>query len=289
MSAIEQAKQAMDNCNAGLDQIKAMIKSNQALVEDFNKRHTAWQSKRDTANSNWNNNNTTRQNSQRDWDTKRDNIYNDKGNDRKVTGGAGCQSHADWCTNDFGTGWTDDGDENHAWENGNCCCRHHRRCKKTDQQRKDEANQQTKDEMGERPGDYNEPHFSETEPQPPSQNLTNINMTCCANVQNIIGSSVSQSNLDQQNSCASQLKQNYADAKVADAKAQAQATTDTKTNSADAQVIATKPTDAQVIATEPATNLPVSLSKNAITLLIVGMVVFCSSSSAGLLLLLESS
>ena len=195
--AIATAKLAMDNCNSGLDQIKAMIRSNQSLVDDFNSRHSAWESKRDTANALWNTKNTARQNDQSNWDNDYNNILRSKQQEVHNAGCGGCGTNPGCAS-----GWHESGHHGCGFWNGQC----ERECMQNDDTARNNARTQ---KGNNRPSNYNEPQFSDTEPTMPAENTTNVSIHCCSDVQNIIGSQITNSDLTQQNDCASKLKKDY--------------------------------------------------------------------------------
>lgn len=117
------------------------------------------------------------------------------------------------------------------------------------------------DAGGNRPSDYNEPRFSEERPNPPSQNQTLINIACCANTLSIVGSQVDSSNISQQNSC---LKDKLASVSAAE--------------------IAAKTTAKVNI--QGLTNPFKNIDQKYIIMVIVGIIIF-SSSSSGLLVILS--
>lgn len=192
--SVADAKAALEACQIGIDEAKALRLSNQVLVEFYNKNVKDVYTKREI----YQNAKKEREIKQTEWDNNRSRIYIAKGKERQSTRNGGCVSRESWCKNDYGDGWEDDGQIDH-WG-----CEKKRNCKKTHDTKINEAN----DEVGARPGNYNEPW-----PQDAAnvvQNNTAINISCCANVFNVVGSELSDNNIIQQNECLSTKKKELA-------------------------------------------------------------------------------
>ena len=204
MSA-EDAKIALKACEEGIALMKAQQKANQVLVDDYNKNLTAWEAKKSTADTTWASENSTRIKAQEQWDANVSAKAEEKRKDEQIWNNCAiwdetsAGKHTNWCVNDKGEGWY------HSGQAGQAGCPKGQgkgMCKKDDALRLREA----KSELGARPVNYQEPKFSETKPTTPSQNQTAINVACCANVLNVVGSDVTDSNIQQQNDCAKDLK-----------------------------------------------------------------------------------
>jgi len=185
---------ALDACKKGIALLTAQQKTNKALVDDYNTRLTAWEARRDAANTVRNANKTSRQNAQTDWDNRKQNHKNDALKERQNAGcGAcgtnpGCPSGWEWAGR-HGCGWGNMGCENE--------------CKRSDAEANAEANRRT---GGSRPEVYDDPPFSEGKPTESAQNQTPINIACCENTLNVIGSEVTETNITQQNECKADLE-----------------------------------------------------------------------------------
>ena len=190
--SVADAKAALKACEDGIALITAQQKSNQVLTDDYNDKLRAWESRRNAANNEWDRLNTQRQNSQRDWDNRFKDILR-RWADEKVNAGCGGCGTNPGCW----SGWREVGQHGCGWLNGQC----EHECRRNGDLAQSETFNQIKREKGDRPGDYNEPKFSEGKPEPPAQNLTSIDLACCANVSNIVGSQVDQTIINQQNNC----------------------------------------------------------------------------------------
>lgn len=200
--SVADAKAALDACQNGIALMTAQQKSNQVLVNDYNRRHLAWEARRNTANQVRNQNKINRQNAKDDWDNRRQNNKNEAANDRENAGCGLCGSNprcrADWA-------WV--GSHRCAWLGSQC----ENECRRTSENVEAEADRRT---GGSEPHVYDDPPFSEGEPAPSQQNTTPINISCCANVLNVVGSDVNQTQINQQNDCLSSKTQALADAKA---------------------------------------------------------------------------
>ena len=205
MSEVEDAKRALKACEDGIALITAQQKSNQALVDDYNKRTIEVVNAQNT----WGKNKKIREDSQISWDNKKKEIY-DNNQEEKLW--LHCTSTFDnddkrnkWCINDFGQGWEYSRNNRKCDQVRPCSlgfCKGF--CQKTDVKRWDEAVKQVIKEIGPRPANYNEP-----KPQNVAeikQNQTPINIACCAATTNIIGSEVTNSTITQENNCLQNKK-----------------------------------------------------------------------------------
>ena len=195
MSA-EQAKRALDACEKGVNEMIAISQSNQEKLNyynntekpEYNTKWDAWKGKRDQ-----------RGREQQDWENRKNEIFERKGGERKQTG-EGINPQSGWCKNDHGDDW-EAVERLVNWANVGGM-----NCKKTESARWREAT----NEAGRRPDNFNE-----TEPQKPpepAQNKSNISISCCANITQIIASQVNDSTINHANDCMSNLKQGYNDA-----------------------------------------------------------------------------
>ena len=244
MSAAD-AKAALKACEQGIALIIAQQKSNAALVADYNARSADVTAKRDA----YNNAKRDRENVQRDWDNRKNDIANAKrGESRDTWKHEAFNSNGDWCNNEI-SGWEDDGDRDVGWVDGGCC-RHRRRCKKGGGLVDREANEQTTNEKGGRPGNYNEPWPNDAAPV--TQNQTPINIACCANTTNIVGSQITDSTISQQNNCLQNKKDAVTAAEKAEADAKAAATKAAAAEKAAAEKAAADKVAADKVAAEKA-------------------------------------
>lgn len=214
--SVADSKAALDACQNGIDLMTAQQKSNQTLVNDYNLRHKAWEARRNTADNTWNQANTNRQNDQRSWDNKFSEHKSAHLNDEIWT---------DCNTNSCPADYSKYLDHSYCWNDG--INKYKQKCGISDQH----AIYLATKEVGNRPPDYNTPKFSEGEPSPSQQNTTPINISCCANVLNVVASDVTQTNINQQNDCLSSKTQALANAKAkvtSDAKALSDADANTK-------------------------------------------------------------
>lgn len=227
--SVADAKAALKACEDGISLMTAQLKSNEVLVKDYNSRLASWESRKTTHTNNWENANRNRKNTQASWDARYQEWYSDI---RKVyNAGCGLCGSNPGCpggSNDIGN---DGCETNCVWFgwpiNKNACtagC--NRRCQKNEETARNESITNTNNERGGRPGVYNEPTFSEPEPVKPAQNVTPINIACCANTLSIVGSQVDSTKISQQNSCLQDKQAAVSAAETAAAKA-AETTTQT--------------------------------------------------------------
>lgn len=141
-----------------------------SLITTYNNQQSCLLTK---AQDNWQTEKTKRENSQRDWDNRRNDIFN--GNqETKATNNGGCIAYDWWCRNDFGDNWEDDGQIDH-WG-----CEKKRRCRKTNDYRWRQADEQIKNERGNRPGDYNISRPTQ-DAFPFYQQVIGADVQCCTN------------------------------------------------------------------------------------------------------------
>jgi hypothetical protein len=208
--SVADAKRALQACEDGIALITAQQKSNQVLTDDYNDKLRAWESRRNAHNQKYGN-----------WENKRGE-YSKYGNyDARQEFNS---NETDW-SRDCSVCWSSCNYPSASdWADGNC--------KRWAQERglihSDEyyyngkwwhdndggdgacGKKKVRYQCDRRPNkieewknDYfkNKPTFTEGEPQKPAQNLTSINLACCANVSNIVGSQVDQTIINQQNNC----------------------------------------------------------------------------------------
>jgi len=189
-----EAKRSLEACENGVNQMIAISKSNQekvnyhndTLISEYNRKWDDWKNRRDQ-----------RGREQQDWDRR----YNEERNARRgdKEGRSGACGSVPGCPGGFR--------EVSSWYNwGNASC--NKECQRND----DDADRIAREKNGNKPGDFNE-----TEPQrpsPPEQNNSNINISCCANITQIIASQVNDSTINQANDCMSNLRQGYDNAVV---------------------------------------------------------------------------
>jgi len=146
----------------------------------------------------WENKKKANEDAQTNWDNRKKEIFISKGNDRQNTRNTSIISYAYWCTDDYGSGWTDAGNQPSSTLGQNF-----RSCKKTDILRWSEAEAQVISEKGARPGDFNDPEPKKNEGEYVHQNNDQPlgTITCCANISNIIGSTLNDTQLKQLNNC----------------------------------------------------------------------------------------
>jgi hypothetical protein len=240
--SVADAKRALAACEDGVKIIQATQKSNQVLIDDYNNRHKEWEAKKNASNTTWEANNKARQDAQTAWDRKKQDFFNGNQeskwwNNCSPTWEADSGKHDDWCRNDFGDGWYHSGkvcgqDPCGFWNQGSC----KGICSKTDNKRWNEATQSTIREKGNRPDNYNDPRFSDSEPRTPEQNKTSFSLACCSNITNVIGSDITDATIKQQNDCLSSKQSAVTAAEKAEADAKAKAIADANAKaSADAK------------------------------------------------------
>jgi len=202
-----EAKRALETCEAGVQLMIATARANQAKVDEYNNvtipRYNVdfeeWKKKRDQRvreQQEWENNVNQRAESKRGDSRQWNNCV--------ATWECDAGRHDDWCRNDFGDGWY------HAGKEQNCgactiwgCSQCHGICKKDDGLRRREAIS----EIGRRPDNFNE--TEPRRPSPPEQNMTPNNITCCANVTQVVASNINDSLIKQMNDCKSSLNDKY--------------------------------------------------------------------------------
>jgi hypothetical protein len=130
------------------------------------------------AQDNWQTDKTNRENSQRDWDNRRNSKKNDLRNETKTWdtcvdwAQTNSGNHNDYCRNDIGSGWE------HVGQTGGGCTKGFGKgiCQRTWDQAEREANNQ----MGPRPGDYNISRPTQ-DAFPFYQQITGADVQCCTN------------------------------------------------------------------------------------------------------------
>lgn len=202
MTVLDDAKRALQACEDGIALLTAQQKSNQLLVNDYNKRTLEVENKRKTYNvakaeydnklANW---------TAKTGDYNNFKKYNGKNNqfwanetDGTCWWGENWNGAHEWCHNKANEkGY--DGENYWAKSWGWCSGRYGNfLCKKAD------------DVVENQIFEYNKvkPVFSEQWPPdaaPIVQNQTPVNIACCSNVTNVIGSEITDSVIQQQNNC----------------------------------------------------------------------------------------
>lgn len=205
--ALKTAQEAMNNCTKAVNLVTAQIASNQALIDNYNNiRIPEYNARKDA----WNKNKTERQIAQQQWDEKKNQLFDQyKKEDFYQNCGVLGPGNSGRCDGDF-------------YEHRRDCCSRgvfgecwteKKICRRTDGKCDSDAREQTRRERGDRPGDWVEP--APDAPAPPQQNATPVNVTCCANIQNIVASQISDARLSQENNCKSQLQKNLESARSA--------------------------------------------------------------------------
>lgn len=301
--SVADAKAALKACEDGIALMTAQQKSNEVLTSDYNSRLASWESRKTTHNNNWGNSERDRQNAQASWDTRYNEWYSHL---RKVyNAGCGLCGSNPGCpggSNDVGN---DGCETNCVWFgwpiNKNACtagC--NRRCQKNEETARNESITNTNNERGGRPGNYNEPKFSESEPVKPAQNLTPINIACCANTVSIVGSQVDSNKISQQNDCLQNKQAAVATAETAAATKAAKDAETAKAAAAAAETAKDAKTTTQTTVPQKATSTSTSTSTELtksnnpfqnkyIIMIVLAIIVFSLSSSSVLVLLVSSS
>jgi hypothetical protein len=127
----------------------------------------------------WENRRTQREQSQRDWDNRRNKIKSEKLNEDMYMGCGGCGTNRG-C--DSGWKWH----RNNNGCNGLGC---EQVCRRDDNTAQREADDQTRNERGDRPGDFNEAKPEDKKGDFYHKDTMPINsaINCCANIANING------------------------------------------------------------------------------------------------------
>ena len=307
------AKAAMEACKESVGILNAMVKSNQAILETYNKEHQKWITTNNAANKIWEQNDSTNRGKQKDWDDRRDANYNAKKSEIK-DGDCGFAINVPMCPDVWGEV------SRHACKfncvnfgflGTACTDGMYKKCQKSDDASMREATVLTVSQLGNRPANYNVARYSainkEPQQQDYKQNESNVDVKCCSNVANIVGSDVTDSVIKQQNDCMSDLTKKATDAATADAlakakikddadakakadadaKAKADAATTAATTAAPATTAAATtaatpaPATAATVTATPATEQSNSNVMMMMMLLIICLILLCSSSSIG--------
>lgn len=277
--SVADAKAALDACKEGIALITAQQKANEALSTDYNNRLRDWEARKTTFNGTREANKSARGKAQQDWDTRYDQWYRNR---REVyNAGCGLCGSNPGCpggSNDVGN----DGCKTNCVDTlfGRACtdgC--NRRCQRNDETSRNEATNNTNNERGAKPGNFNDPEFSEQQPTEPQQNQTPINIACCANVTSIVGSDVSDTTINQANDCLKSKE----DAVVA---AEAKAALPPPVVQPPASTVI--PTTTSSTTTTPAstTTTASTTSKNKYIIMIIVCIIIFSLSSSALMVIL---
>jgi hypothetical protein len=153
----------------------------------------------------WERRKKIRSDEQTAWDTRKNNIYNDKINERRLFKNCVLWTSVwdDYCPTDHGNGWY----REPGSQDGHGCIggQGKAKCRRTAQQASAETNNEIVNEKGPRPKNYEEDESKPTQTSFPllEQNVTSINLQCCSNYMNVLGTAK-----DNVQSCKQQLEIN---------------------------------------------------------------------------------
>ena len=213
--SISDAKRALQECEKGIQLLTAQQRSNQVLVDDYNKRSQEVNEKRNIYNTNksnyegklfrWTNKKDEYSKYQKYDGVNREFWANET--DGTCWWGENWGAANEWCNNKaYQKGY----DGENYWAKSWRSCNARRGdflCKKDDNIANQQVTQYNNDK----------PQFNEQLPPdaaPIQQNTTPVNISCCANTMNIIGSSVDSSTIRQQNDCAGQKRRDIENAEA---------------------------------------------------------------------------
>jgi len=255
MSSADAIKVAMDSCQKGIETLQARVKQNGELTAAKERERREWNTQKGAHEHKCNVDRGNTESSQRDWDNRRNDIYNSKNDEeQKVRNGSCSNFQGHWCQNDFGNGWE------HKRNDTNWANCGHVVCKKTHDQKMHEANDQTSRERGGRPGNFHCPGFPKPWPGDAQLDTTPITVGCCANQTNVIGSQLTDSSIQQNNNCLSSLQDDYR-IKKAEEEALAKVAADkAAAEKAAAEAAANKATTDKVVASKDSKTPPPSNS-----------------------------
>jgi hypothetical protein len=204
MSSSDAIKAAMESCQKGIETLQARVRQNGELTAAKERERGEWNTQKGAHEHKCNVDRGNTQAAQRDWDNRRNDIFNSKNDEeQKVRNGSCSNFQGHWCQNDFGNGWE------HKRNDTNWANCGHVVCKKTHDQKMHEANDQTSRERGGRPGDFHCPGFPRPWPEDAQLDTTPITVGCCANQTNVIGSQLNDSSISQNNNCLSSLQDDF--------------------------------------------------------------------------------
>lgn len=190
MSSSDYAKKTLDQCRKGIDKAKAAIKRNQELADKYNKDVKAWEKQKNEFTAAWNSRKEAHENKIKSWQDRYDVIKSDLAGE-KISAGCNSAGFEGHCPG----GWRQ---VEHVWCRG---ALRERICMRNNDTVEREAGDRTRNERGSKPGPFNEPPFSKIKPPEPTQNRSQINLACCSNVTNIVGSELAKTTINQLNTC----------------------------------------------------------------------------------------
>jgi hypothetical protein len=169
--------QELEACKKASDALATAVQTN-IEITNFNENQSRAAA---AAIAVWDNRRVERENAQRDWDNRRNQIKSEKLDEWREGGCGGCGTSGK-CD---GGGWHEDHVARCGWLNALC----NRKCKRDDGQAEKEANDQTRNERGDRPSNFNEAKPVDGQGDFYHKNLmpTNTVINCCANIANISG------------------------------------------------------------------------------------------------------
>lgn len=142
-----------------------------------------------------------------DWKTKRNDAYNQLKNEYKLwknclaLGQCNAYQHSDWCVNDYGTGWEHTGGINGTDSGQDCWAGCRGKCQRTNSKLDFDISQW---EI------QNPPPIEPLAPVKPvlypQLNTPDIAINCCDNITNVIGSDLTNTQLDQLNECITNIE-----------------------------------------------------------------------------------
>lgn len=242
MSSAQDIKNAMEACQKGIKVLEARVATNSELVKARDTSYNEWRASKDAHQTNCNNEREERNRKREEWETNFNNEKNARKGDTEHHDGA-CGSFRGCSSGFYETEyWYDAG----SWK-----C--NRKCRRRDE----DAERIARDKYGNKPGEYECQPFPEEEPGQAQLDTTPITVGCCANSTNIIGSDLQDVTITQQNSCLSNLQNEY----------------DKKKKDEEANVAAKAETN-RVAAPEPAAD-KAAADKNKRMLIIAAIVLVC--------------
>lgn len=170
----------LKECKRAADLLATAVQTN-IEISQFNEN----QSRSAAAALNaWEKRRMEREREQRDWDNRRDQIRSEKLNEDREAGCGGCGTNQN-CDQAHGSGWN--------WNRTSRCGVWDAQCKficrRSDELATREANDQTRNELGDRKGNFNEAKPENMRGDFYHKDLmpTNTVINCCANIANVTG------------------------------------------------------------------------------------------------------
>jgi len=165
----------LKSCQRAADSLNVAVTTN----VEISKFNTEQSQRAAAALSTWENRKREREQSQRDWDNRRDQIKSDKEKEDREAGCGGCGTNQN-CDQAHGSGWN--------WNRTDRCGLWNAQCKFICRRSGDlafrEANDQIRNERGDRPGDFNESKPVDKQGDFYHKELIqleNIGINCCSN------------------------------------------------------------------------------------------------------------